>query len=203
MPDERYKQFYIDRPKDSKSLYLDNGLIELGHALSCDELYNYAMHIAADFVFSPDILGDWLFNWRQAEDFTKLWPREATIVTLAGSSALAFEEQCEWVISHGFAGVALPYRRNRNNVVRNSKEMQHLFGFKGLNEHFNSYKPWSTIDTVAPINAALRGFNWRKMGLWDSPRHVDYRRYPFDQGTADNAIDNITWLKERINATTR
>lgn len=67
LEDEEYAEFFCNRPLN-RELILDNSLHELGHPLAIDDLLEAAHRSRADYVISPDRVGDVEFNTRAFQE---------------------------------------------------------------------------------------------------------------------------------------
>lgn len=195
LEDKKYIDFY--RARSGHIKFLDNGLVEFKGSISGYDLYRWARLIDATYVCSPDKVGDWPHNKHQAIKFCGKWPRDKTFVALAGPQPLDFYLQSVWVLSKGFAGYCLPYRLNRF-AVNCPFLKQHLFGFKKP-EDYKPYRGDSTIDTVEPINAAIKGIRYDAMGFQTLPRGDNYLTAPALNHVVDMAKANIVYFKRMVN----
>jgi hypothetical protein len=196
--DARYTAFY----KVFKGLkILDNSHGQYGtDPASCERLFEYAKLVDATEVIAPDKLGDWSFNYSWARAFAKLWPKNQTLVCLAGPQAGSFSMQADYVLNEGYAGVCLPYRLNR--TFGNYGDRLHLLGLRAP-EQFHGYLGEGhvdvSLDTSEPISAASRGVHYASDGgLWTVKRPKNYMRLELTKEELRWAAANISFLKQWI-----
>lgn len=58
LKNETYKQFFIERAKEGRDVYLDNGVWELGHPLDPDIMIELSVEIQPTYVYAPDYMND-------------------------------------------------------------------------------------------------------------------------------------------------
>lgn len=55
---ETYKRFFMQRVKEGRDVYMDNGVWELGHPLDADTMIELAVEIQPTYVYAPDYMND-------------------------------------------------------------------------------------------------------------------------------------------------
>lgn len=177
LEDEEYRRFYASRGQ-GRELLLDNSMHELGEPLPIKDLKDAAIRVHADYVVTPDRLGD--PEWTLAQFFAakkELAPAFKIAVAMSGRTP---EERQEYLREvYDAQMLCLPYRENRLEWWEEQKPRWwsriHLFGVSTLNElrewvkiEDGSLRRFS-VDTAKPLKAAFIG---RKLDDGDSLRHM-------------------------------
>jgi len=58
LKDANYKQFFIDRKKQGRTVYMDNGVWERGVPIESEQMIELALEIQPDYVYAPDYMND-------------------------------------------------------------------------------------------------------------------------------------------------
>lgn len=67
--DDRYKQFFITRKVQGRTVYMDNGVWERGVPIEADQMIELALEMQPDFIYAPDYMNDMYKTLATIESF--------------------------------------------------------------------------------------------------------------------------------------
>lgn len=168
LEDEDYAEFFRCRPK-GRELIMDNSLHELGHPLSPADLLEAAIRCRADYVITPDYVGDMEFNLRSYEQCRQLLAGFKLAVVMTGSKDSTVEEREEFLVSIRDADMlCLTFKEPRRlpwyraSALAKRWKRVHLLGldsFEELHEFRviagSDYSRRWSLDTAKPVKWGL------------------------------------------------
>jgi hypothetical protein len=170
LEDTAYARHYASRPH-GRELILDNSMHELGYPLAYRQLWDAATIVRADYVVTPDRLGDPGFTLRQYLETGKMLRAGFKVAVVMAGETL--EERMRFAALVRDADMlCMPYREPRldwwNELFSGGREVLwnrvHLLGVSSLAE----LKEWFpivdqhllvrfSVDTSKPLKAGLVG----------------------------------------------
>lgn len=159
--DDAYAGYFLSR-KESRELILDNSMHELGHPLPPSDLEEAAKRVNADYVITPDVLGQPQQNYKWFKETHRLLGNRFKIaVVMCGRDPAERSTFLNNV--HSADMLCLPYRENRLSWFHEHRAeidrwtRLHLLGVNTLEElmQWDDFSFDLSVDTAKPIKWGL------------------------------------------------
>jgi len=191
--DEAYKQFFIKRAREERSVYLDNGVWELGQPLDADTMIELAVEMQPEYVYAPDYMNDAARTVQAAQEFGELAYKHpdfrAHVVCVSQGRT-----QEEWYnCVRKLAG--LPYRCC-HTIAINTLFIDDMFEYE---EREGARRTKTRLEFLMLLDRELHKFNVKRFYATGFGAPIDAKelaRFHWLRG-ADTAIASVLALSER------
>ena len=161
MHDGRYERFYAEQGKKGRTVFLDNGIHELGQPVTIDYLWDVASLIHPTHIIPPDWHGENDKSFQAAELATWKWPRQMIAPVVQGQTFDECLHSYKRYVNSGYTTICLPYRLGavRLQLIPHLVPyvVHHFLGFNYIMELKEMRKaPNPQCDTGKPFRFAQR-----------------------------------------------